>query len=260
MVGDRLVETLYAVEAVASASLVVRFLFAGLYQVYRFFFVYLIVFCIQVIGQFFIRPRTDAYALFFFATEGTIVCLYAFVTLELYSLILREARGIATVARQYIRIAIAVAILFSVLLLGLEQTPKSYISSFFSFERPIVSSLIFFVLLITAFLIYYPVPLNRNVINYTIGYAIYFASKAILLLFNNTGQYWKWMLSMVMLSVSTACLIFWLFALTRAGETKQKTAGPAWEKGDRERMLNKLAEINANLLRQRKGMAQSQSE
>ena len=208
MAWDGLVKTLYIVEAVASAGLVIRFLLAGLHHIYRFFFAYLIVSCTQLAGQFFIRPRTNAYALFFVITEAVIVFLYVLVALELYSLILGGLKGIATVARRYIHIAIALSILFSLLLLGIEKTPKNRIATFFSFERPIVSSLIFFVFLITGFLLYYPIPLNRNVIHYTAGYAIYFLSKATVLLFSNMmGQYWNRMLSTVMLGVSALCIM-----------------------------------------------------
>ena len=255
MAGNSIVQTLYIVEVVASAALVIRFLLAGLHQVYRFFFAYLIVSSTQVVGQFFFRPRTDAYALFFFSTEAVILFLYVLVTLELYSLILRDLKGIGTVARRYVRAAIVIAILCSLLLLGIEGTPNDRVgifrgvAIFFSFERPIVSSLIFFVFLITGFLFYYPIPLNTNVIHYTIGYAIYFSSKATLLLFSNRGQSWKWILSIIMLGISTACLIFWSFALTRAGEMKRQVSSPNWNKDQEDRLLSKLTELNASLLR-----------
>ncbi len=249
MAGNGIVETLYIVEVVASATLVLRFLLAGLNQVYRFFFVYLIVSSSQVVGQFFFKPRTTAYGIFFFFTEAVLVFLYVLVTLELYSLILRDLKGIATVARRYVRVAIVVAILCSLLLLGIEQTPRNFLAGFFSVERAVVSSLIFFVFLITGFLFYYPIPLNTNVIHYTVGYAIYFSSKATLLLFNNRGQSWSWILSIVMLSISTACLIFWSFTLTPAGEQKRKVSGPNWNKDQEDRLLSKLTELNASLLR-----------
>ena len=255
MTGIRIVETsLVIVEAVASATLILRFLLAGLHQVYRFFFIYLIVFSIQAVGHFFFQRRTEAYANFFFATEAAILFLYVLVALELYSLILRDLKGIATVARRYIHVAIALSILFSLLLLGLEESTSNVptlrnVAIFFSFERPIVSSLILFVFLITGFLFYYPIPLNRNVIHYTTGYAIYFSSKATLLLFSSRGQSWNWILSVVMLGISTACLVFWSFALTAAGEKKRQVSGPNWNKDEEDRLLSKLTQLNASLLR-----------
>ncbi|MDQ6759286.1 MAG: hypothetical protein M3Z32_05385, partial [Acidobacteriota bacterium] len=233
-----LAKSLVAVEGLACTTLVIRFLFSGLYHAYRFFFLYLIAYCVQLAGPFFLKMGTQAYATFFFSTEGLIVFLYVLVALELYSLILRDLKGIATVARRFIHAAIAISILFSVLLLGLESTPRdvpdSYrnVALFFSFEQPIVSSLIFFVFLITAFLFYYPIPLNRNVIHYTIGYALYFSSKAVLLFLNSIrhGEYRNGRMSLMMLAVSAGCLLFWLFALTREGEIKPRSSGGSWTK------------------------------
>ncbi|MDQ6758637.1 MAG: hypothetical protein M3Z32_02080 [Acidobacteriota bacterium] len=257
------VETsLLVAEGLASTTLVIRFLTAGLSQVYRFFFIYLIAFCLQLMGAFFIETETQAYTNFFFSTEAAIVFLYFLITLELYSLVLRDLKGIATVARRFIHGAIAVSILFSLLLLVFGNTSKDNVPSFyrnvarfFSFEQPIISSLIFFVFLITGFLFYYPIPLNRNVIHYTIGYAIYFSSKAVLLFLNSGhGQYWNRIMSCVMLGVSAGCLLFWVFALTREGEIKPRSPGGSWTKDEQDRVLGLLSALNASLLRGRRSI------
>jgi hypothetical protein len=64
----------------------------------------------------------------------------------------------------------AVAVAGSLVLLRVERAPVSVIGYFFECERSIISSLVIFVLLTMLFLVYYPVPLNRNVIAYSIGY------------------------------------------------------------------------------------------
>ena len=74
-------------------------------------------------------------------------------------------------ARHYIKITLVLAILLSLLLLRIEKTPNTLTGYLFMFERPILSSLVVFVLLISGFLVYYPVPLGRNVIVYLTGYA-----------------------------------------------------------------------------------------
>jgi hypothetical protein len=254
MFGLRPYEAFLAVlETLAAAALLIRFSYTGLYKTYRFFFAYLMVMCVQGIAPFFVRFHTYAYGMFFFITEGVIMCLYAFIVLELYSLVLRDLPGIATVAGRFIRTAIAIAILISALLLSLERTPSNWITSFFSFERPIVSSLVFFVFLITVFLARYPIRLNRNVIYYTIGYAFYFTSKAAALLFRNTGHAeWDKLLSPALLAVSTACLIFWTFALKRQREQEALVFRRHWKGDEEQRLLQKLNAVNASLLRARK--------
>jgi hypothetical protein len=182
------------------------------------------------------------------ATEGFVVCFYALVVLELYRVILRDLGGIATLSRHYIKVTLALAILVSLLLLGLEQTPSGIVSTFYLFERAIVFSLVIFILLGTVFLAYYPVPLNRNVVVYSIGYAVYFLTKATGLFIITLGHHWERQLSTVQIGVSTASLLFWLFALNRRGETLTVVIGHKWKKEDEERLLSQLKAINASLL------------
>lgn len=253
MSGFRPYEALLAVvETVAAAALLIRFLYSGLYKIYRFFFAYLVIICIQGVIPFFISARADAYAWFFFSTETIVICLYALIVLELYSLVLRQLPGISSVAHRYIQIAILIAIAISVLLLSLEQTPGNRIARFFSFERPIVSSLLCFVFLITAFLAYYPIRLSRNVIYYTVGYVIYFTSKGMALFLRNIGHQWDKVLSPAMLAISTACLIFWTVALRGEREQESQIFRHRWNPEDEQRLLNQLDAVNASLLRARK--------
>jgi hypothetical protein len=194
----------------------------------------------------------NLYRQLFLGTESIIVCMYALVVLELYSLVFRQLPGIATVSRRYIRVALGVAILAAILLLQLEQTPTTNLTRFYTFECAIVTSLILFVFLITIFLFYYPIPLNRNVIYYSIGYAVYFTSKALALFLRNTGLEWDRYFSLTMLVVSTSCLVFWAWRISRAGEQKTVVIGHRWSRRDEQHLLEQLESINSSLLRARK--------
>lgn len=252
MSGLRPYEALLAVcETVAAAALLIRFSHTGLYNTYRFFFAYLIIICVQGVAPFFLNRHSHVYGIVFMVVESIVVCLYALIVLELYSVVLRNYPGISSVARRFIRIAIAIAIVISVLLLTFERTPLNLFASFFTFERPIVSSLVFFVCLITFFLARYPIALHRNVLYYTIGYAFYFSSKAAALFFHNTGHQWDQFLSTTLLGISTACLIFWTFALKGQPPPELQTPRP-WNRPDQQRLLTELNHINDSLIRARK--------
>jgi hypothetical protein len=183
------------------------------------------------------------------ATEGLIVCCYALMVLESSTIILRDLPGIASRSRRYITVCLGVAMLVSVLLLALEKTPTGITLTFLLFERVIASSLVFFILFIIAFLLYYPVPLSRNAIVYSIGYAVYFLAKATALFILNLSLQWYNRLSTFLLAVSTACLIFWIFALTRQGETKAVVIGHQWNPDDEQRLLAQLQAYNDSILR-----------
>lgn len=243
---------LFYVQQAALIGLLIRFVASGLQRTYPFFFIYLIVLAAQDLVPLVTVRGTNLYGYSFLVTEGVIVVLYALIVLELYSLVLRDLPGIASISRRYTKVALAVAILISLALLQSEQVPRSYMAQFFTFESTIVSSLVLFVFLITGFLVYYPVPLSRNVIFYSVGYAFYFTSKALTLFLRNTGHDWDASFSFALMAVSTACLIFWIFSLSRSGEKKTVVIGHKWNRKDEQRVMEQLDAINRALLRSRK--------
>lgn len=216
----------------------------------HFFFSYLLAIFLQTCVPFIVPFDSLLYRNTWLVTESLIVCFYVLVVLELYSIILEGLAGIAALSRRYIQAALGFAILASMLLLGLEKTQSGLLTRFFfTFERAIVFSLVLFVLLLTAFLVYYPVPLKRNIIVYSIGYAVYFLAKASSIFVLNLGYYWTRIFSNVWLATSLCCLTFWLFALSRRGETKTVTLGHQWNVEDEQKLLAQLRAINTSLTR-----------
>lgn len=221
----------------------------GLYKLYVFFFSCLVLEFLQALIPVFVSLGGSLYRDSYVASQALIVCCYACVVLELYSVVLRNLEGIAGVARRYIKITLALAILLSLLPLGIERVPSTLTGYLFIFERPILSSLVVFVLLISGFLVYYPVPLGRNVIAYLAGYAVFFMAATMLAFFQNLGYFWNRLLSSVNMGIFVACLAFWLFSLSRQGEKKYVVMGHQWNPGDEQRLMAQLEAINASLLR-----------
>ena len=244
-------KVLLALQGLALIGVIARLVATGLFRTYKSFFAYLLI----QLGQFsiplFIDRNYNLYAYAFFGTEAVISVFYALNLLELYSLVFRNLRGIATISSRYIRISVALAIGASLLVIRLERASNP-LDQLFTAERIIVSSLMLFVFLITLLLAYYPISLNRNVINYSIGYAVYFTSKALALYLRNNGRDWVYPLSEVSLAVSTACLIFWIFALRPDVDQDQGPWVRQWNPRDHEKLLEQLEAINASLIRVRK--------
>lgn len=240
---------LLIVEIAALLTLCIRMWLTGLHRVYVNFFRYLILEFLQTLIPLVVPLQTYLYRDLFVVSQALIVAFYALVVLELYSVILGNLEGIASVARRYIKVALALGVLLSLLLLTVEKTPNTLTGYLFIFERPILSSLVAFVLLISGFLAYYPIPLGRNVIVYLTGYAVYFLTIATMAFINNLGHFWNRQKGNVDMGVSVACLIFWLLALSRRGETKSVVVGHQWNPGDEQRLLAQLEAINASLLR-----------
>jgi len=164
-------------------------------------------------------------------------------------LILHDLRGLASASRRYLKICLGLATVGSSVLLLLEQTPHSMITIFMVIDRVLVTSLLIFVLLLTAFLVYYPIPINRNLVVYSIGYAVYFTAKASSLLALNMSYTWVRQFGVVVVAASTISMLFWLVGLSRQGEEKPLVIGHLWNREDQDEVLERLKALNASLLR-----------
>src|ERR1017187_2113310 len=228
--------------------LILRMWYAGLHRIYPLFFSYLLADLLLTSILLAVPYKGRAYPYFWVASEGINACCYTLIVVELYRVVLRDLPGIATISRRYITVTVAVATVGSLLLLRLEETPGNFVSTFLVIERAIVFSLVIFILLVSAFLAYYPIPLNRNVVTYSIGYAVYFLIKATALFIRTLGHYVLPQIGTVLLVVSSACLLFWVLTLNRRGEMRTVVVGHKWKREDEVRLLSKLKAINASLV------------
>jgi hypothetical protein len=228
--------------------LIVRLWLGGLERIYPFFFGYLVAELLRTLVGFVVPYKSPQYPHVWAVGEGISTCFYGLIVVELYRLILRDLPGIASIARRYISVTVAIATAGSLLLLNLGVRPRNYFSTFLIIERAIVFSLVIFILLVTAFLAYYPIPLNRNVVIYSIGYAVYFLTKATALFIRTLGYHVSQQISTILLAISSACLLFWALTLNRRGEMRTVVVGHKWKKEDEALLLSKLKTINANLV------------
>jgi len=236
-------------QSLALVALCVRLWRAGLHKVYVYFFSYLLFELLQTLIPLALPLESRGYRNAFVATEALVICCYALMVLELYSIILRDLAGIASVSRRYIKIILGFAIIISMLPLRLEKPPDTLTGYLFIFERPVVSSLVVFLLLLAGFLVYYPIPLNRNVLVYLLGYMLWFLADATTIFINNMGYYLTHLWNAVLMVAYTACLVLWLVALDRRGETKAVVVGHQWNLADETHLLSQLEAINDSVLR-----------
>ena len=244
-------------QAALLVVLIVRLWSAGLQRIYPFFFGYLLADLLRTLVVFVVPYKDPQYPYVWAVCEGISTCFYALIVGELYRLILSDLPGIASIARRYITLTVAIATAGSLLLLNLGVRPRNYFSTFLVIERAIVFSLVIFILLVSAFLAYYPIPLNRNVVIYSIGYAVYFLTKATALFIRTLGYHVSHQISAILLALSSACLLFWALTLNRQGELRTLVIGHQWNREDEVLLLSKLKAINANLLEARKTVAPS---
>jgi hypothetical protein len=242
-------QILLLVEIASLLTLCIRLWRDGLHRIYPYFFVYLVLELVQSLIPVLVPLQSRLYRDLFVTSQALIVAFDALVVLELYSVVLRNLAGIARITRRYVTITLFLAVVIAVLLLRLENNTATMTGYLFAFERTVMSSLVVFVLLISGFLVYYPVPLGRNVIAYMAGYAAFFLTATTATLINNLGYSWNRVLGSVNMGVFVACLMFWLLMLRPQGETKRVVVGHQWNPSDERRLLAQLEAINASLLR-----------
>ncbi len=238
--------------AVALAVLLMRLLFLGLTKKYKYFSLYLLIDLAQTCSPFFISS-VRAYLYFFVVTEALMVFCFVLVLLELYSLLLLRLLALKKIAQRYSIFAIGVSIAAAAMLRTVLPSPRTALRELWYFEAPIIASLVLLILLIGAFLVYYPVPLHRNALMYAVGYVIYFLSRSLVLFLNNTASTAiTRSCSSAAMAIDIVCLVFWAVALNRQGEAREIVAGMAWNTPlAQERVLNRLRELNDSLLRTR---------
>src|ERR1041385_8014565 len=158
----------------------------GLQKQYRILFVFL---CIQVgrstvlfIVDAVIRTR-QAYSWTWVHTEPILWFSYILLVSELYSLVLQKYKGLETVGRWVLYIAVPIAITISIVsVLPSLQKPASELPIRFYFDlvnRGIMFALVIFILLILSFLSWYPITLSRNVVIHCVICTIFLISASM---------------------------------------------------------------------------------
>jgi hypothetical protein len=247
--------------------LFIRLRIAGLHRCYRFFCLYLlfrVLRALLLIGvpwgvkQLERRPNvpfaTNAYGWVWILTEPALWIFWVLVVLELYSLVLQNYKGIASLGRWVLLagLVVAVGISFLTLPADLSNPAEKYpiVRQFLVIGRGVASSLVIFLLVISCFLAWYPVPLSRNVVVHCIVYAGYFLSTTLALLLRNLlGHTVTQVVSILMSCVTLVCLLIWICLLNREGESAKVRLRPRWAQDQEEELVGHLAAINSTLLR-----------
>lgn len=196
----------------------------------------------------------NVYGVTWAVTEPVLWILYVLIVLEMYGLVLQKYPGIASLGRWAVFVGLGIALAITALTLSADFSNPSekfpLLRLMLVAGRGIASSLVIFLLLITTFLSRYPVPLSRNVIVYSIVYAVYFLSASITMLVRNVaGADTVDLVNMVNSMIAVLCIGVWVRYLNRAGERQTVTLGHRWKPEQAQHLIEQLDSINATLLR-----------
>ncbi|MBK5290075.1 MAG: hypothetical protein JJE04_00080 [Acidobacteriia bacterium] len=238
----------------AILALIVRLGWEKLHRIYPCFFAYLIFEAARSLAVLPLKPSRTLYGTIYIATEPIVWVLYFMIVRELYTLVLKEHPGLATAGSYTLTAAILAAAAISLVTLGPDLNnqggPYPVLHRVNVLSRVITTTLVFFLLSITAFLAWFPVPLNRNTIVYCLGYSAFFISKTLSLLARNVvGPEAALWASATNLLVANLCLAVWIWKLNAAGEHTEVVIGHRWRQEEADGLIQQLNNINDSLAR-----------
>jgi hypothetical protein len=185
-------------------------------------------------------------------TEPVQWVLYILVVLELYGLVFRNYKGIASLGRWAILFGLVVAVAIASLTLPLDLNsaePLPLLRYVLIIDRGVTSSLALFLILMSGFLASFPVKLSRNVIVYSIGYTVFFLTVASAVLVRNiSGEDYIVAVNIANEVLLIACLAVWAYLLNRRGEATPAVV-PHWAPAREQYLIEQLDAINASLMR-----------
>ena len=236
-----------------TAILSVRLLAAGLHRRYRIFWLYLIFATLHlgVLGT--LNQGSDLYQKIWVLTEPLEWFFQIRVVLEIYALVLQDYRGLSTVGRWALIIAVVVALLASAisLMAPSQSTPQGHLMLYYYVaERAVYFSLVVFLISILGFLMQYPITLSRNIMVHSIVFSVYFLANTVLYSFlSMRGLAILPMVTNALSTVTLGAVCAWLVMLNPAGETRKVSLRPHWMPGNEEQLVGQLNLLNAALLR-----------
>ncbi len=253
MTSIQITDFLSAVQTALYAVLTAKLWRDGLLLRYRFFATYIVLQLVVSLVRSAIRYGTDAYAYFYFASQPVLI-LGAFLAIsEVYTLVLKDRAEIARLGRRLLPWSVVAAVVLSGITLFVrwssEGSKSPILESYFTTEQFLYCSILLVVLLISGFLLYFPVPLSRNVILHSSLFACYlFIQVSARLLRIYMGSSATELLNVALMTFGVVCLLIWLMRLTPEGDLVMTKAGaPVWTEEQERRLLGHLDSINTTL-------------
>ncbi len=202
------------------------------------------------------------YRVFYFIS---IALLAAFSLLLVYSLskaVLAELPGILRFSRFLLNTVFLLAILlaFSTSRSEYLLTPsKTYIErvdrlifAFVVADKGIAMASVVILVVILAFILWFPVKMSKNLAIFSIGLVVYFASKTgleLVKIYVRFGSTTMEILDIVFSGVLSLCFCYWIAFLDSKGSLTTVRIGHGWQPEEQEKLIKQLESLNGALMR-----------
>jgi hypothetical protein len=203
----------------------------------------------------FIDRQSSAYGYTYLCTAPILQAADFAVVLEIYGQVLRQYRGLSFLGRGTLVLAMAgsaaAALVGNWMELDFSREPYVLLRLVFLLETTVAKMLLVFLLLLAAFLIYYPVSLRRNLLIYTFGFTATLAAVSLGILLRNLDPAKVVMASALRMAVYSATLAVWLACFRRSWETEVSSSPVPYTPEQGRRLLGQLDAMNTYLERKK---------
>lgn len=183
-------------------------------------------------------------------TLPLLAILKAWTGLEIYRLVLEAYSGLSVLGRRSLATAVAACglIAFLTVQMGLRVPNEPYpvLRMFILLDTWVSSMVLFFLMALTGFVLWFPVPLRRNVVLYSFGLCaeltLTSAGYAVRVF---AGPEYRAMGSSLIMAADVLIFTVWLFWFTRPGEKMLPEGTIRRSPEDRARLLGQLNSLNA---------------
>jgi hypothetical protein len=235
----------------AAALLVaIKFLAAGLGRSYPVLAVYLVSLPARSLLLMALQANQYLYGWVYIITSPMLSLLTAWAGLEIYRLVLEAYSGLSVLGRRSLAATAAVggAIAFLTVQMGLQVPNEPYptLRLFFLLDSWVSGVVLFFLVTLTGFVLWFPVPLRRNVAVYSFGLCAKLAAACTgyaVRVF--AGAEYRALGGSVAMAADALICMVWLFAFTRSGEKTLPEGTIRRPPEERARLMEQLNSLNA---------------
>lgn len=190
-----------------------------------------------------------AYAWAYILTTPLVYGLTAWAGLEVYRLVLEAYNRLSALGRRTMAVTVAIGAVLAYLyvLAGsrVAGEPFPVLRFVLLFESWVAFTFLFFLVVLICFILWFPVPLKRNVVTYAFGLCLLLAttcSGIAVRVFGGAEAVAA--ASMAIMAMSAAVFGTWAAALGRAGERTLARGAFPRSPDDQERLLGQLKALN----------------
>jgi hypothetical protein len=250
-------KALLSVTTVLTIAVLLKLWSSGLAKIYRLLFCFLVSDFLASVVALSVRYDTNWYGYLYVFLQTLKIGVAVPVLVEIYALALEKTPALAQFGRNAVSYVLAAAALFPFagLLTDHSQSPHPYLRAYLLFEQTMDGTIAIFLIIISAFMAWFPVRMKRNVILYAGGFIVWSLSRSTMLHVINQWSGNKavsLIVNFIYMCIITGCLLVWLLGLRQEGENRTAVVGHLWNRAEANRLTEQLDTINGSLERLRR--------